>query len=73
MTTTCACVCAHIVLKYCSLKVASKQLHNILSIIKQQVRIIVPCMECYGHAGIVHAFQSIEKKGRIKESPWCSR
>ena len=33
-------------------------------------------MECYGHAEIVYAFQSIEKKvmkGRIKESPWRSR
>ena len=30
-------------------------------------------MECCGHAEIVYAFQSIEKKGKkgsIKESPW---
>ena len=40
--------------------------------IKQQVCIIVPCMECCGHAEIVYyAFQLIEKKvkkGSIKES-----
>ena len=37
---------------------------------------VTPCMECCGHAEIVYAFQSIEKKvmkGRIKESPWRSR
>ena len=38
--------------------------------------LFTPCMECCGHAEIVYAFQSIEKKvtkGRIKESPWRSR
>ena len=35
--------------------------------------LFTPCMECCGHAEIVYAFQSIEKKvkkGSIKESPW---
>ena len=47
-------------------------------ILKRQARIIVPVytfMECCGHAEIVYAFQSIEKKvkkGSIKESPWRS-
>ena len=37
--------------------------------------LFTPCMECCGHAEIVYAFQSIEKKvkkGSIKESPWRS-
>ena len=37
--------------------------------------LFTPCMECYGHAEIVYAFQSIEKKvmkGSTKESPWRS-
>ena len=29
-------------------------------------------MECCGHAEIVYTFQLIEKKRRIKESPWHS-
>ena len=47
--------------------------------IKRQARIIVPVYTLYGigcgHAEIVYAFQSIEKKvkkGSIKESPWRS-
>ena len=79
------CMRSHSILKYCSrdcsLEVAFSLCHvaiyKLVCIIQQQVRIIVPpCMECCGHAEIVYAFQWIEKKvkkGRIKESPWCSR
>ena len=53
-------------------------MHEVICNYKLQACIIVPVYtlyECYGHAEIVYAFQSIEKKvkkGSIKESPWRS-